>query len=68
MQDKLLIVSKVKKKNISYIDNVLINFPNTEYVLKNNIISNFYDLLELIYKVNIHKNVFLSFKIYSIHY
>ena len=57
MQDKLLIVSKIKK-TISYVDNVLINFPNAEYVLKNNIISNFYDLLELVYKANIHKDVF----------
>ena len=44
MQDKLLIVSKIKK-TILYVDNVLINFPNTEHILKNNIISNFYDLL-----------------------
>ena len=58
MQDKLLIVSKIKK-TISYVDNVLINFPNTEYILKNNIVSNFYDLLELIYKANIHKDIFL---------
>ena len=57
MQDKLLIVSKIKK-TISYVDNVLINFPNTEHILKNNIISNFYDLLELVYKANIHKDVF----------
>ena len=57
MQDKLLIVSKIKK-TIAYIDNVLINFPNTEYILKNNIISNFYELLELIYKANIHKDIF----------
>ena len=42
MQDKLLIISKIKK-TISYIDNVLVNFPKTEYILKNNISSNFYD-------------------------
>lgn len=57
MQDKLLIISKIKK-TISYIDNVLVNFPKTEYILKNNISSNFYDLLELVYKANIHKDVF----------
>ena len=57
MQDKLLIVSKIKK-TISYVDNVLINFPNAEHVIKNNIISNFYDLLELVYKANIHKDIF----------
>ena len=57
MQDKLLIVSKIKK-TILYVDYVLINFPNTEHILKNNIISNFYDLLELVYKANIHKDIF----------
>ena len=57
MQDKLLIISKIKK-TISYVDNILINFPNTEHVLKNNIISSFYDLLELVYKANIHKDIF----------
>ena len=57
MQDKLLIVSKIKK-TISYVDNVLNNFPNTEHILKNNIRSSFYDLLELVYKANIHKDIF----------
>ena len=57
MQDKLLIISKIKK-TISYIDKVLINFPNAEHVLKNNIICSFYDLLELVYKANIHKDIF----------
>ena len=57
MQDKLLIISKIKK-TISYIDNVLVNFRKTEYILKNNISSNFYDLLELVYKAYIHKDVF----------
>lgn len=57
MQDKLLIISKIKK-SIIYIQNVLINFPNTEYVLKNNIIDSYYELLELVYKANIHKDIF----------
>jgi len=57
MQDKLLIITKIKK-TISYVENVLINFPKTEYVLKNNIISSFFELLELIYKANIHKDIF----------
>lgn len=57
MQDKLLIITKIKK-SISYIENTLTNFPNTEYVLKNNIISSYYTLLELIYKANIHKDIF----------
>lgn len=57
MQDKLLIVTKVKK-TIDYINNILVNFPKVEYVLKNNISNDFYNMLELIYKANIHKDIF----------
>lgn len=57
MQDKLLIISKIKK-SIIYLEKILINFPNTEHILKNNIISSYYDLLELVYKANIHKEIF----------
>lgn len=57
MQDKLLIVSKIKK-SIDYVDKVLINFPNSEHVIKNNIISSYYELLELAFKANIHKDPF----------
>lgn len=57
MQDKLLIITRIKK-SINYVEYTLTNFPNTEYVLKNNIISNYYTLLELIYKANIHKDIF----------
>ena len=55
MQDRLLIVTKIKK-TIEYVDKVLINYPKVEYTLKNNIISTFYLLLENIYRSNIYKD------------
>lgn len=55
MQDKLLIVTKIKK-TIEYVDKVLINYPKVEYILKNNIISTFYFLLENVYRSNIYKD------------
>lgn len=57
MQDKLLIATRVKK-TIEYIEKAIVNYPHTENVLKNKIISSCYELLELIYKSNIHKDVF----------
>lgn len=57
MQDKLLIITKIKK-TINYVNNVLINYPKSEYILKNNISDSFYNLLELIYRANIHKDIF----------
>lgn len=56
MQDKFLIVTKTKK-SIEYIEKVIVNFPRTEVVLKNKLISSYHDLLELIYKANIYKDV-----------
>lgn len=57
MQDKLLIITKIKK-TINYVNDVLINYPKSEYILKNNISDSFYNLLELIYRANIHKDIF----------
>ncbi len=54
MQDKLLIVTKTKK-NIEYIENVITNFPKTEVILKNKLITSYYELLELVYRANIYK-------------
>ena len=57
MQDKLQIITKVKK-TITYITKTLENFPNKEHILKNNIEDTFYELLKNIYKGNIHKDAF----------
>jgi len=56
MQDKLIIVVKVKK-TFDYVSKVVVNYPHKELVLKNRILDSFYDLLELVYKANIYKDV-----------
>ena len=42
------------KKTINYVSKMLINFPNKEFILKNNIEKNMYDMIECIfaYQVN----------------
>lgn len=57
MQDQLLIITKLKK-TIEYIEKVTKNFPHTEYILKNKLTDKLYNLLELAYKSNIHKDIF----------
>ena len=57
MQDKLLIATRVKK-TIEYIEKAITNYPHTENILKNKIISSCYELFEFIYKANIHKETF----------
>jgi len=57
MQDRLLIITKIKKTN-EYIEKMLFNYPKLEYILKNNIESTCYEMLELAYKANIHKDAF----------
>lgn len=55
MQDKLLIATRIKK-TIEYIEKAISNYPHTEVILKNKIMDSCYDLLELVYKANVHKN------------
>ena len=56
MQDRLLIATKVKK-TIEFIDKTVVNFPHQDVILKNRIIESGYELLETVYKANIHKDV-----------
>lgn len=56
MQDKFIILNKVKK-TIIYIEKMTENYPRTEYILKNNILDKSYNLLELVYKSNIYKEI-----------
>lgn len=51
----LLIVSKLKE-TIIYIGKILINFPKTNIILKNNIEITLYSILENIYVANYDKN------------
>ena len=56
MKDKLLIIDKIKK-TITYIENSIYNYPHKYIVLKNNISTTLYDILELSYKANIYQDV-----------
>lgn len=56
MQDKFIILNKVKK-TIIYIEKMTENYPRTEYILKNNILDKSHNLLELVYKSNIYKEI-----------
>lgn len=51
MKDNLLIASNIKKM-INYFDKIIINFPRNEFVLKDKIIKNSYEILELVYFTN----------------
>lgn len=51
----LLIISKLKE-TILYIGKVLINFPKINIILKNNIETTLYNLLEIIYNAIYDKN------------
>ena len=51
------IIAKSARKTIRYIERNTISFPNTYKVLRNNIISNCYRILENIYRANIFQVV-----------
>lgn len=52
MKDKLLIITNIKK-TILYIDSIIINYPKTDKILRDNINKTLYELLYLCYKANI---------------
>lgn len=51
----LLIITKIKETTL-YINKFLINFPKTNYILKNNIEKTLYEILENTYISNYNKN------------
>ena len=55
--DEKLKVSRYIKDFILSLDSILINFPRKELILKNRIISDSYDILELVYSANENKNI-----------
>ena len=57
MQDKLIIVTRIKK-TIDTIEKIIENYPHQEVILKNRITETLYTLLELSYQANIHKDKF----------
>lgn len=40
------------KKTVYYLDKIVVNFPNNEKVLKDNIMGSVYEILELLYMAN----------------
>ena len=51
MKDNFRIVTSFKRL-ISYLDKIIVNYPNNERVLKDKITNTLYDTLELIYLAN----------------
>lgn len=51
MKDKFEIVNSIKK-TILYLDKIIINFPNSEKVLRDKISESMYDILENVYMAN----------------
>lgn len=65
MNDRFLVV-KYMKSFICDIDNMVVNFPRKDFVIKNKIISDSLDILELIYLGNsIEDNKEIKLKILS---
>ena len=64
MNDRFLVVRHVKEFIYS-IDEMVINFPRKDFVIKNRIINDSLDILELIYLANIDNDNMLKNKILS---
>ena len=56
MNDRFLIVRYVKDFILS-IDSFVVNFPRKEFVIKDRIIKDSLDILEMVYIVNFDKNI-----------
>jgi len=52
-----LIIGRVVRKTIRYIERNIDNFPNNFIVLKNRIIESLYDILEYTYRANIFQDI-----------
>ena len=52
-----LIIARVARKTIRYIDKNTENFPNKYIMLKNRIIDSNYKILEYIYRANVFQNI-----------
>ena len=65
MKDKLMIADSIKKM-ITRLDTVVVNFPRSEYVLRDNIMKTCYEMLELVYLANTINDDSCSINIVSI--
>ena len=57
LNDNDLIISRVARKTIRYIEKNTENFPNKYSVLKNKIVNCCYSILENIYRANIFQDI-----------
>lgn len=64
MNDRFLVVKYIKEFIFS-IENLLINLPRKELLVKNRIMSDLYDILEFIYIANLGKDKNIKISIIS---
>ena len=64
MNDRFLVV-KYMKNFICGIDNLVINFPRKDFEIKDRIINDSLDILEMIYIANSNNDIELKYKIIS---
>ena len=57
ISEEKLIIAKVARKTLRYIEKNTENFPNKYVVLRNKIITTCYDILECIYRANVFQEL-----------
>ena len=57
ISEEKLIIAKVARKTLRYIEKNTDNFPIKYAVLRNRIINTYYDILELIYRANVFQEL-----------
>lgn len=57
ISEEKLIIAKVARKTLRYIEKNTENFPNKYVVLRNRIINTCYDILEFIYRANVFQEL-----------
>ena len=57
ISEEKLIIAKVARKTLRYIEKNTENFPNKYTVLRNRIINTCYDILECIYRANVFQEL-----------
>ena len=57
VSEEKLIIAKVARKTLRYIEKNTENFPNKYIVLRNRIINTCYDILEYIYRANVFQEL-----------
>ena len=57
ISEEKLIIAKVARKTLRYIEKNTENFPNKYIVLRNRIIDSCYDILEYIYRANVFQEL-----------